>query len=113
VPGDPAALLALLRNLVDNALRYGPDGTRVRVQVGRDGLAVRLQVDDDGPGIPAAERERVFQRFVRGAGGSAEAGSGLGLAIVRQVAERHGATLALTDSPLGGLRVTVRFPVGG
>jgi two-component system OmpR family sensor kinase/two-component system sensor histidine kinase QseC len=109
VPGDPAALHALLRNLVDNALRYGPDGTRVRVQVGRDGAAVRLQVDDDGPGIPAAERERVFQRFVRGAGGSAEAGSGLGLAIVRQVAERHRATLTLSDSPLGGLRVAVRF----
>lgn len=114
VSGDPAALLALARNLVDNALRYSPEGAQVRIGVhmqdGRqDGRPV-LEVDDSGPGIPAAERERVFQRFVRGAASSSESGSGLGLAIVRQVAQRHGAELTLDDAPLGGLRVSLRFP---
>jgi signal transduction histidine kinase len=70
--------------------------------------AAWLRVDDAGPGIPPAERERVFDRFYR-RGGAGEEGSGLGLAIVRSVAERHGATLALEGSPAGGLRATVRF----
>ena len=70
-------------------------------------------MDDAGPGIPAEERERVFDRFYRRASGD-ETGSGLGLAIVRSIAERHGAEVTLGDSPLGGLRVTVRFaPAAG
>jgi signal transduction histidine kinase len=107
--GDPAALAVLLRNLVDNALRYTPAGGRVEVAVVRDGAAVQLRVDDSGPGIPAAERERVFERFVRGSSAAPETGSGLGLAIVRSIALRHGAMLRLMDSPLGGLRVQLRF----
>ena len=70
-----------------------------------------LRVDDSGPGIPAAERERVFERFVRGSSAAPETGSGLGLAIVRSIALRHGAALALTESPLGGLQVEVNFPM--
>lgn len=111
VRGDAAALAVLLRNLVDNALRYTPAGGRVQVTIQRDsGGGVRLRVDDSGPGIPAAERERVFERFVRGSSAAAESGSGLGLAIVRSIAQRHGATLALAESPLGGLRVDLLFP---
>jgi len=112
VRGDRAALAALVRNLVDNAVRYAPTGSRVQVRVGLDDGVPTLWVDDAGPGIPAAERERVCDRFYRrevGSDGEAEQGSGLGLAIVRSVAERHGATLTLADSPLGGLRVVVRF----
>ena len=106
--GDRTALALLARNLADNAVRYAPRGARVEVRVTQpDGVAT-LQVDDSGPGIPAAERERVFDRFYRRASGD-EPGSGLGLAIVRSVAQRHGATVALDDSPLGGLRVTLRF----
>jgi signal transduction histidine kinase len=75
--------------------------------VAPDGVPT-LQVDDAGPGIPPAERERVFDRFYR-RGLADEPGTGLGLAIVRGVAQRHGATVALDDSPLGGLRVTLRF----
>ena len=105
VQGDPAALAVLLRNLVDNALRYTPAGGRVEVSVTRDADAVHLRVDDSGPGIPAAERERVFERFVRGSSAAPETGSGLGLAIVRSIAQRHGAALVLAPSPLGGLRV--------
>ena len=123
VQGDPAALAVLLRNLVDNALRYTPAGGRVEVAVARAGVgdgvgraagegpAVQLRVDDSGPGIPAAERERVFERFVRGSSAAPETGSGLGLAIVRSIALRHGAALTLADSPLGGLRVALAFPV--
>ena len=111
VLGERAALAALARNLADNALRYSPAGARVEVRVAEDGQTGRgvlLQVDDSGPGIPAADRERVFDRFYRRQSGDAE-GSGLGLAIVRAVADRHRARVELGDSPLGGLRVTVRF----
>ena len=106
VRGQPSALHALVRNLVDNALRYTPEGGRVTVAV-RDAT---IQVEDTGPGIPAAERERVLDRFYRMPGSSAE-GSGLGLAIVRQVAQAHGAELSLAEGEGGhGLRVVVRFP---
>jgi signal transduction histidine kinase len=108
VAGEPAALGALARNLVDNALRYSPPGSRVDVRVwGEDG-SVLLRVDDAGPGIPPAERTRVFDRFYRRST-AGEEGTGLGLAIVRSVAARHRAELALDDAPAGGLRVTVRF----
>jgi len=108
--GDAPALVVLARNLVDNAVRYAPPGTRVEVQVGLDGGRPVLRVDDAGPGIPPAERERVFDRFYRRSGGE-EQGSGLGLAIVRSVASRHGAEVELGASPAHGLRVTVRFAI--
>ena len=73
-----------------------------------EGGAALLRVDDAGPGIPGDERARVFDRFYRHAAGD-EPGTGLGLAIVRSIAERHDATVRLADSPLGGLRVEVRF----
>jgi signal transduction histidine kinase len=110
VRGDAAALSVLARNLVDNALRYTPPGGQVQAGIELRQGAVLLQVDDNGPGIPVAERERVFERFVRGSTGAQDSGSGLGLAIVRSIAQRHGATLALQDSPLGGLRVALQFP---
>jgi signal transduction histidine kinase len=69
-----------------------------------------LQVDDDGPGIPAADREMVFDRFVRRDNAADQTGSGLGLAIVRQVALRQGAEVVLSDSPAGGLRARVTWP---
>ena len=110
VDGDAAALRVLARNLADNAVRYAPRDARVEVQVSQPDGVPTLQVDDSGPGIPPAERERVFDRFYR-RGLTEESGTGLGLAIVRSVAQRHGATVALGDSPLGGLRVTLRFGV--
>ena len=110
VLGDKAALGALARNLADNAVRYAPPGSRVELHVGVEGGRPTLQVDDAGPGIPVAERERVFDRFYRRSAND-EAGSGLGLAIVRSVAVQHGAKLTLGDSVLGGLQVRVQFPV--
>ncbi|WP_428309423.1 ATP-binding protein [Hydrocarboniphaga sp.] len=110
VRGDAEGLRALLRNLVDNALRYAPEHSRVDVQVERIDGALRLRVTDEGPGIPPAERGRVFDRFYRVAGNSA-GGSGLGLAIVRSIADAHGAVVSLDDGLAGrGLSVTVRFP---
>ena len=111
VQGDATTLTVLARNLADNALRYAPAGARVELRVAQAGAAALLRVDDSGPGIPPDERARVFNRFYRHAAGD-EAGSGLGLAIVRSVADRHGATVSLDDSPLGGLRVEVRFTRG-
>jgi len=108
IDGDRAALAVLVRNLADNAVRYSPPGARVELRVAQPGGVATLQVDDSGPGIPPAERERVFDRFYRRAA-SDQPGSGLGLAIVRGVASRHRATVVLGDSPLGGLRVSLRF----
>ena len=111
VLGQGAALAILMRNLMDNAVKYTPAGGTVDVAVHlEDGMAV-LTVEDSGPGIAQEERERVFDRFYRIAGSEA-AGSGLGLAIIRAIAERHGAKLGLDASArLGGLLVRVTFPL--
>ena len=109
VAGDADLLRILLRNLVDNAIRYTPAGGRVAVTVATDAAGATLSVTDSGPGIPESERERVFERFSRLAGQDIE-GSGLGLSIVRRIAELHGARLALRDAgKAGGLQVDLRF----
>jgi two-component system OmpR family sensor kinase len=111
VLGQGGALAILMRNLVDNAVKYTPSGGTVDVAVNMVEGAPVLTVEDSGPGIAAEERERVFDRFYRIAGSEA-AGSGLGLAIIRAIAGRHGAKLALdASSRLGGLLVRVTFPV--
>jgi two-component system, OmpR family, sensor kinase len=114
VSGDPEALRTLLRNLIDNAVRYTDEGGRVDVTVEEGGSATapraQLTVTDSGPGIPPEERARVFDRFYRRAG-TAPPGSGLGLAIVKAIADAHGAALTLTSGAEGrGLRVIVTFP---
>ena len=111
VPGDGAELQVLVRNLVDNALRYSPPGGTVQLTLAASPAGPLLTVDDSGPGIPEAERERMFERFMRGAASAQAPGSGLGLAIVRAIARRHGASVALGSSPLGGLRVSLQFGV--
>ena len=110
VTGQPAALRILLGNLVDNAIKYAPEGGQVDVSLEQQDGEVLLCVEDNGPGIAAHERERAFDRFYRVIGTPAD-GSGLGLAIVKTIAERHGAIVELGSSArLGGLRATVRFP---
>src|SRR6202008_3248958 len=111
VAGEGEALRTLLRNLVDNAVRYTPPGGRVDVTVEAPPAGPRLTVSDDGPGIPPEERVRVFDRFYRRAG-TEPPGSGLGLAIVKAIAEAHGAAVSRADGPRGvGLAVSVRFIV--
>lgn len=113
VLGDAVALRVLLSNLLSNALRYTPEGGRVDVASGREGERAWLEVSDNGPGIPAVERERVFDRFYRRAvsAGDESGGSGLGLAIVRSIADRHNAKISLGDAASGGLKVRVDFPL--
>jgi two-component system OmpR family sensor kinase len=110
VRGQAEALRTLLRNLLDNAVKYTPDGGRVDVGIAASPDGVELSVEDSGPGLPAEERARVLDRFYR-SGEPQAPGSGLGLAIVKSIADLHGATLAIDRSAgLGGLRVSVRFP---
>ena len=110
VEGDGTMLREMLVNLVDNAIRYTRRGGRVTVSVSRAGDLAVLDVEDNGPGIPADEREQVFERFYRVLGTEGD-GSGLGLAIVREVVDGAGGTVALAEADGGGLVVSVRLPV--
>lgn len=110
IGGDPAMLGVLVRNLVDNAIRYTPPDGVVRVAVSDDGRRAVLEVCDSGPGIPADERARALERFHRIAG-SEENGSGLGLSIVQRIADLHHAELTLGVPENGhGLCVRIAFP---
>lgn len=110
VTGQPDALRILLRNLLDNAIKYTPAFGHVRVAVATQTGVIRLTVEDSGPGIAPADRSRVLDRFYRVAG-SEVSGSGLGLAIVKTIADAHQASITLDESDaLGGLRLTLRFP---
>jgi two-component system sensor histidine kinase QseC len=109
VLGDDALLTLMLRNLLDNAIRYTPIGGRVAVSL-RNIESVAIEVIDSGPGIPIAEREKVLERFYR-ISGNGEEGSGLGLSIVRRIAELHGARLILSDNEVCmGLLVSIIWP---
>lgn len=109
VRGDEGLLGILLRNLVDNAVRYTPRGGQVDVSVREESGRVLLRVEDTGPGVPEAERAHLVERFHRGR--TSEEGSGLGLSIVARIAELHGATLSFGDGLDGrGLGVTVTLP---
>jgi len=108
---DPDRLTQVLSNLVGNARRHaGPDG-RVEVSTAARGGRLAICVDDNGPGIPPAERDRVFDRFHRSeaARGRDSGGSGLGLAIARSIVELHGGRIRVEDSPLGGARLRVEL----
>jgi two-component system sensor histidine kinase TctE len=112
IDGDAERLRELIDNLLDNAIRYSTSGGQVTVQVSGDPLPM-MTVSDDGPGIPAAERDRVFERFHRLLG-TGNDGSGLGLAIAQEIARIHGASISLADDVDGvGNRFTVTFPRPG
>ncbi|HEY3224967.1 MAG TPA: ATP-binding protein [Pseudolabrys sp.] len=106
----PAAFKRCLSNLVSNAARFAPS---IAISGHRDHRYLTVTVDDDGPGIPASLREDVFKPFLRldDARNQDKGGTGLGLAIARDIARSHGGDITLGDSPLGGLRATVRVPV--
>jgi two-component system, OmpR family, osmolarity sensor histidine kinase EnvZ len=106
----PAAFKRCLANLVSNAARHAPS---IAITGHRDHRYLTVTVDDDGPGIPVALREEVFKPFLRldDARNQDEGGTGLGLAIARDIARSHGGDITLGDSPLAGLRATVRVPV--
>lgn len=116
VSGDPVvtirrdAIKRCLVNLVNNAVRHGD---KIALSAVLDGRWLLFHIDDDGPGIPASRREEVFKPFVRldEARNVDEGGSGLGLSIARDIVRAHGGDVMLLDSPMGGLRATVRIPV--
>jgi signal transduction histidine kinase len=105
VRGNAEMIRRAIRNLVENALRYTPPGTTVEVNVAKDGSVF---VSDEGPGVPAAERELIFQRFWR-KDRRRSGGAGLGLAIVRRIVEAHGGSIAITDGITGGAVFSIRL----
>jgi signal transduction histidine kinase len=107
VEGDPDALYAAIRNLVENAIEHTPAGTTVVVDVRRPGT---VQVRDHGPGIPEADRADIFRRFWRPAHRRGKPGAGLGLSIVAEVARRHGGTVDFAPVPDGGCQFTLALP---
>jgi signal transduction histidine kinase len=113
VTADPGAVRQMLLNLLDNAVKYGPAGQEVRIGAMRDTGVAKLWVDDGGPGIPRADRERVWDRFWRleRDRGSAVAGSGIGLAVVRELATLHHGRAWVDDPPVAtGTRVVIELP---
>jgi two-component system, OmpR family, sensor kinase len=110
--GDPELLARVVRNLLANAHRHAGDAGRVILSTAANNGRVTVRVDDDGPGIPAGERERIFERFHRvdAARGRDSGGSGLGLAISREIVEAHDGRIWVEDSPLGGARAAFELP---
>lgn len=114
VEGSPDELHRMVLNLLDNAAQHTPAGTTIELGLRREGGEAIVEVADDGPGIPAAMREQVFDRFVRGQGPAdtaGGAGTGLGLAIVSAVAASHGGSVEATASPSGGALFRARIPL--
>jgi two-component system phosphate regulon sensor histidine kinase PhoR len=114
VTADPEALRQILRNLLDNALRYAPDGSAIRVSVGREDGTSRIAVTDRGPGIPEQHRERIFERFYRADSGRAreDGGTGLGLSIVKHMVAAHGGEVGVESEVGEGTTVWIRLPAG-
>jgi heavy metal sensor kinase len=112
--GDASRLGQAVANLLDNAIKFSPAGATVAVTTGRDGAEVRVTVVDEGPGIPAAARERVFDRFYRVDASRARAtgGSGIGLSIVREIARAHAGRVWTEPDPAGGSRFVLALPAG-
>jgi len=109
VAGIRERLVSLIDNLIENAVKYSPEGGRIEVQLQSRDKSAQLRVSDAGPGIPVELRERVFDRFFRDPN-QTQSGSGLGLAIVKAVTQQHNGRVNLSTSAEGGLMVTVDFP---
>ena len=112
ITGDRTLVAVLIRNLMDNAIRYGGSVAEVSVSVSQKTGDAMLSITDGGPGIPAGEIDNIFRRFHR-LPGSGSPGAGLGLSIVKKICRIHGAKLDVGQSPGGGLKVEVGFPGGG
>jgi signal transduction histidine kinase len=110
--GDRNRLQQVLMNLLDNAVKYSPDGGAIVVRTAVDGDTVRLEVEDHGLGIPAGDRERIFEKFDRGDPGRrpAAGGTGLGLYICRELVERMGGRISVTSTLGAGSTFSVELP---
>jgi signal transduction histidine kinase len=110
IEGDPVRIGQALSNLMDNALKYTPDGGGVTIATATEPGAVTVTVSDTGPGVPPAEREAVWRRLYRGDASRSQRGLGLGLTLVRAIAEAHGGTATVASAPGGGALFQLRFP---
>jgi signal transduction histidine kinase len=108
---DPRAMRQIVVNLLDNALKYGPAGQTVHIELERTGAVARLVVRDEGPGVKPADRRRMWQPFVRLGDKGTTGGSGIGLSVVRNLVELHDGTIAIDDAPGGGARFTIELAV--
>lgn len=116
VDGNPDELHRMVLNLLDNAVRHTPPGSKIELTLRSEGRSAVVEVADDGPGIPAELQDQVFERFARGDGPADTAsggGSGLGLAIVRAVATSHGGSAEVTEAKQGGALFRIRLPLAG
>lgn len=113
VPGDEARLRQLLVGLLENAVRYTPDGGTITIEAGRHGHHAEISVQDTGPGIPPEQIAHIFERFYRAdeARSHTEGGTGLGLAIARGIAEAHGGSISASSEAGGGAKFTLRLPL--
>jgi signal transduction histidine kinase len=111
VPADGAYMERVLTNLIGNALKFSPDGARVRVHLVLDGDSLALSVEDNGPGIAADEIGTIFEKYRRGRATASVEGSGLGLFIVKSVVDAHGGSIAVTSRPGAGATFTIRLPL--
>ena len=107
---DAIRLGQAINNLVDNALKYTPDGGCLTLTIRSEPTAATLSVSDNGPGVPVHEREAIFRRLYRGDSSRSQRGLGLGLSMVKAIVEAHGGTVAVDEAPGGGARFTVRLP---
>jgi two-component system OmpR family sensor kinase len=112
IRGDSLAISTMLRNLIDNAVRYTPSGGRVDIAVFREGNDAVIQIEDSGPGVLERDIEQLFEPFFRGSEPDGE-GTGLGLAIAKRVVLRLGGAIYMENGAAGGLCVIVRVPAGG
>ena len=113
IEADPQRLLQLFNNLLENVVRYTDPGGRLRVSVSRDGESLRVDFQDSEPAVPADALPRLFERLYRveSSRNRASGGAGLGLALCRSIAEAHGGTIEARPSPLGGLWISLTFPL--
>jgi two-component system sensor histidine kinase ArlS len=110
---DAMQIRQVLDILLDNALKYTPEGGTVEVRVTRSPGMVTIAVTDSGPGIPVDQLPFVFDRFYRGDRSRSTPGTGIGLSIAKQIVARHGGSLTAENAPGGGAQLTVRLPAGG
>jgi two-component system sensor histidine kinase KdpD len=113
VPVDPVLVEQLLINLLDNAAKHTPAGTKIELSAAARSKAVELVVADRGPGVAPSDGERIFDRFYRGSGAVQAPGAGLGLAICRAIAEAHGGTIRATNREGGGASFQIVLPIVG
>ena len=111
VVADRSRIQQALANVIVNAIRYAPMGTPILVAAHRSGDAMRIEVRDHGPGIPAQDRQRIFDKFFRGQTADGTPGSGLGLAIAKSLVTLHGGTLVYEENPGGGAAFVTSLPL--